>query len=258
MNTLKNVISENQTIENLFNQLKNVDGISLTENQKLIKSKTPKQKILFSISKEIEILKNKDKLFLKTFKKGDSYINKKGETEYYKNDGYHLNSENLILNSNDMSDYLSTLCDKYPIISIEDGMSEDDWIGWGILTEQLGKSIQLVGDDLFVTNTKLLQQGIDKKIANSVLIKVNQIGTLTETFNTINLAKKADYSTVISHRSGETEDTMIADIAVAFNAMQIKTGSLSRSERISKYNQLLRIEELFDDKAIYAGLSAFD
>ena len=179
-------------------------------------------------------------------------------TEYYKNDGYHLNSENLILNSNDMSDYLSTLCDKYPIISIEDGMSEDDWIGWGILTEQLGKSIQLVGDDLFVTNTKLLQQGIDKKIANSVLIKVNQIGTLTETFNTINLAKKADYSTVISHRSGETEDTMIADIAVAFNAMQIKTGSLSRSERISKYNQLLRIEELFDDKAIYAGLSAFD
>jgi enolase len=179
-------------------------------------------------------------------------------TEYYKNDGYHLNSENLILNSNQMTDYLSSLCDKYPIISIEDGMSEVDWDGWAEITNQLGKNIQLVGDDLFVTNPKILQQGIDKKIANSVLIKVNQIGTLTETFKTINLAKHAGYSTVISHRSGETEDTTIADIAVAFNAMQIKTGSMSRSERVSKYNQLLRIEELLGMNAIYSGLSAFN
>jgi enolase len=179
-------------------------------------------------------------------------------SEYYKNDGYHLNSENLILNSNQMTDYLSSLCDKYPIISIEDGMSEVDWDGWAEITNQLGKNIQLVGDDLFVTNPKILQQGIDKKIANSVLIKVNQIGTLTETFKTINLAKHAGYSTVISHRSGETEDTTIADIAVAFNAMQIKTGSMSRSERVSKYNQLLRIEELLGMNAIYSGLSAFN
>jgi enolase len=178
-------------------------------------------------------------------------------TEYYKNDVYHLNSENLSLNSSQMTDYLSTLCDKYPIISIEDGMSEDDWDGWETLTKNLGKSIQLVGDDLFVTNPKILKKGIDKKIANSILIKVNQIGTLTETFRTINLAKSAGYSTVISHRSGETEDTMIADIAVAFNAMQIKAGSMSRSERVSKYNQLLRIEELLEGKARYSGLSAF-
>ena len=178
-------------------------------------------------------------------------------TEYYKNDSYNLNSENLTLNSNQMTDYLSTLCDKYPIISIEDGMSEDDWVGWEALTKKLGKNIQLVGDDLFVTNPKILQQGIDKKIANSVLIKVNQIGTLTETFKTISLAKNAGYSTVISHRSGDTEDTMIADIAVALNAMQIKTGSMSRSERISKYNQLLRIEELLGDKSKYSGLSPF-
>ena len=179
-------------------------------------------------------------------------------TEYYKNDEYHLTSENLTLDSGQMTDYLSILCDKYPIISVEDGMSEDDWSGWATLTEKLGKNIQLVGDDLFVTNPKILQQGIDKKIANSVLIKVNQIGTLTETFKTINLAKNAGYSTVISHRSGETEDTIIADIAVAFNAMQIKTGSMTRSERISKYNQLLRIEELLGDKVKYSGLSAFD
>ena len=179
-------------------------------------------------------------------------------TEYYKNDEYHLTSENLTLDSGQMTDYLSILCDKYPIISVEDGMSEDDWSGWATLTEKLGKNIQLVGDDLFVTNPKILQQGIDKKIANSVLIKVNQIGTLTETFKTINLAKNAGYSTVISHRSGETEDTTIADIAVAFNAMQIKAGSMSRSERISKYNQLLRIEELLGDKVKYSGLSAFD
>ena len=178
-------------------------------------------------------------------------------TEYYKNDGYRLNSENLFLNSNQMTDYLSALCDNYPIISIEDGMSEDDWSGWEALTKKLGKNIQLVGDDLFVTNPKILQQGIDKKVANSVLIKVNQIGTLTETFKTINLAKSEGYSTVISHRSGETEDTMIADIAVAFNAMQIKTGSMSRSERISKYNRLLRIEEFLGEKPKYSGLSPF-
>ena len=179
-------------------------------------------------------------------------------TEYFKNNKYYLASENLTLNSNEMVDYLNILCDKYPIISIEDGMSENDWDGWTMLTEKIGKNIQLVGDDLFATNPKVLQQGVDKNIANSILIKVNQIGTLTETFKTINLAKNANYSTVISHRSGETEDTIIADIAVAFNAMQIKTGSMSRSERISKYNQLLRIEELLNNKENYAGLSAFD
>jgi len=148
-------------------------------------------------------------------------------TEYFKNNKYYLASENLTLNSNEMVDYLNILCDKYPIISIEDGMSENDWDGWTMLTEKIGKNIQLVGDDLFATNPKVLQQGVDKNIANSILIKVNQIGTLTETFKTINLAKNANYSTVISHRSGETEDTIIADIAVAFNAMQIKTGSMS-------------------------------
>ena len=179
-------------------------------------------------------------------------------TEYYKNNKYHLTSENLALNSNQMVDYLHTLCNKYPILSVEDGMSEDDWDGWASITNRLGKNTQLVGDDLFVTNPKILKQGIDKKIANSVLIKVNQIGTLTETYQTINLAKSAGYSTVISHRSGETEDTTIADIAVAFNAMQIKTGSMSRSERIAKYNQLLRIEELLGASAIYSGLAAFN
>jgi len=179
-------------------------------------------------------------------------------TEYYKNDKYHLTSESLTLNSNHMVDYLYNLCNKYPILSIEDGMSEDDWEGWASLTNKLGKDIQLVGDDLFVTNPRILQQGINKNIANSVLIKVNQIGTLTETFQTINLAKSAGYSTVISHRSGETEDTSIADIAVAFNAMQIKTGSMSRSERVAKYNQLLRIEEILGTNAIYSGLSGFN
>ena len=156
-----------------------------------------------------------------------------------------------------MIDYLSGWCDKYPIISIEDGLSEFDWEGWLLLTERMGKNVQLVGDDLFVTNPKILKQGIDKKIANSVLIKVNQIGSLSETFETINLAKKANYTAVISHRSGETEDTTIADLAVATNAMQIKTGSMSRSERVAKYNQLLRIEEFLGSRAKYAGLSAF-
>ena len=179
-------------------------------------------------------------------------------TEYYKNNKYNLTSENLALKSNQMVDYLHTLCGKFPILSIEDGMSEDDWDGWACLTDRLGKNTQLVGDDLFVTNPEILQQGIDKNIANSVLIKVNQIGTLTETYQTINLAKSAGYSTVISHRSGETEDTTIADIAVAFNAMQIKTGSMSRSERIAKYNQLLRIEEILGANAFYSGLSAFN
>ena len=178
-------------------------------------------------------------------------------TEFFKSDNYFLDSENLSLNSSEMSDYLAVWCDKYPIISIEDGMSEFDWKGWKALTERLGKYVQLVGDDLFVTNPKILKEGIEKNVANSVLIKVNQIGTLTETFETIRMAKKAGYTSVISHRSGETEDTTIADIAVAMNTMQIKTGSMSRSERIAKYNQLLRIEEYLDDKAAYAGLSAF-
>jgi len=179
-------------------------------------------------------------------------------SEYYKEGRYNLTSENLTFNANQMVDYLHTLCDKFPIISVEDGMSEDDWDGWAYLTDKLGKNIQLVGDDIFVTNPRILQQGIDKNVANAVLIKVNQIGTLTETYQTINLAKSAGYSTVISHRSGETEDTTIADIAVAFNAMQIKTGSMSRSERTAKYNQLLRIEELLGVDAIYSGLSAFN
>ena len=178
-------------------------------------------------------------------------------TEFYRDDMYHLDSEKISLNSSQMADYLSTWCDKYPIISIEDGMSEFDWSGWGTLTDKLGQNIQLVGDDLFVTNPKILNEGIERKVANSVLIKVNQIGTLTETFETIKMAKNANYTAVISHRSGETEDTTIADIAVAMNAMQIKTGSMSRSERVAKYNQLLRIEEYLGDKAKYAGLSAF-
>jgi len=156
-----------------------------------------------------------------------------------------------------MVNYLESWCDKYPIISIEDGLDENDWDGWKILTEKLGKKIQLVGDDLFVTNPKILKEGIEKKIANSVLIKVNQIGTLTETLETIKLAQENNYTAVISHRSGETEDTTISDLAVGTNAMQIKTGSMSRSERVAKYNQLLRIEEELEDKAKYAGLDAF-
>jgi len=178
-------------------------------------------------------------------------------SEYYQDGKYLLKSENMSLDSKQMTDYLSSLCDKYPIISIEDGMDENDWDGWEVLTNRLGHDIQLVGDDLFVTNSKILEQGIKKNIANSILIKVNQIGTLTETFEAIKLAKKANYSSVISHRSGETEDTIIADIAVAKNTMQIKTGSMSRSERTAKYNQLLRIEEMMGLKINYAGLKAF-
>jgi enolase len=152
---------------------------------------------------------------------------------------------------------LSTWCDKYPIISIEDAMHEGDWEGWKILTDALGKRVQLVGDDLYVTNTKILKEGIQKGIANSILIKINQIGTLTETFAAIEMAKRAGYTAVISHRSGETEDSTIADIAVGMNALQIKTGSLSRSDRMAKYNQLLRIEEDLGDIASYPGREAF-
>ena len=178
-------------------------------------------------------------------------------SEFYKNGMYHLESEGLQLSSAQFTDYLATWVDKYPIISIEDGMSEHDWDGWKLLTDRMGKNVQLVGDDLFVTNAKILREGIQKGVANSVLIKVNQIGTLTETFQTIETAKRAGYTSVISHRSGETEDTTIADISVATNALQIKTGSLSRSERIAKYNQLLRIEEELGDATSYAGIDAF-
>jgi len=156
-----------------------------------------------------------------------------------------------------MIDVLAAWCDRYPIVSIEDGMSEHDWDGWKLLTDRLGKDVQLVGDDNFVTNTKLLKQGIDKGVANSILIKINQIGTLSETFSAITMANRARYTAVISHRSGETEDSMIADIAVGMNAGQIKTGSLSRSDRIAKYNQLLRIEEDLGDAARYPGRAAF-
>ena len=178
-------------------------------------------------------------------------------SEFYKDGKYHLESEGLQLSSAQFTDYLATWVDKYPIISIEDGMSEHDWDGWKLLTDRMGKNVQLVGDDLFVTNAKILREGIAKGVANSVLIKVNQIGTLTETFQTIETAKRAGYTSVISHRSGETEDTTIADISVATNALQIKTGSLSRSERIAKYNQLLRSEEEVGDATSYAGMSAF-
>jgi enolase len=178
-------------------------------------------------------------------------------SEFYKDGKYDLSGEGLQLTSVEFADYLANLVDKYPIVSIEDGMHEGDWEGWAILTEKLGKKIQLVGDDLFVTNTKILKEGIEKNIANSILIKVNQIGTLTETFAAIEMAKRAGYTAVISHRSGETEDSTIADIAVGTNAGQIKTGSLSRSDRIAKYNQLIRIEEDLGDVASYPGRSAF-
>jgi enolase len=178
-------------------------------------------------------------------------------SEFYKDGKYHLAGEGLQLSSSEFTDYLGNLADKFPIVSIEDGMHEGDWDGWATLTQRLGKKIQLVGDDLFVTNTKILKEGIQKGIANSILIKINQIGTLTETFAAIEMAKRANYTSVISHRSGETEDTTIADIAVGLNAGQIKTGSLSRSDRIAKYNQLLRIEEDLGDVASYPGKSTF-
>lgn len=178
-------------------------------------------------------------------------------SEYFSDGKYHLSSDGLNLTSAQFADYLASWVDKYPIISIEDGMSELDWNGWELLTNRLGKAVQLVGDDIFVTNTRILQEGIKRNIANAILIKVNQIGTLTETLAAIEMAKCAGYTAVISHRSGETEDTTIADIAVATNALQIKTGSLSRSDRLAKYNQLLRIEEDLGDMARYAGRGAF-
>ncbi len=178
-------------------------------------------------------------------------------SEFYKDGKYHLESEGLALTSEQFCDYLATWVDKYPIISIEDGMAENDWDGWKILTKRLSGSVQLVGDDIFVTNTRILREGIRQGIANSVLININQIGSLTETFAAIELAKRSGYTAVVSHRSGETEDTTIADIAVATNAMQIKTGSMSRSDRLAKYNQLLRIEEELGDMAVYAGREAF-
>jgi enolase len=178
-------------------------------------------------------------------------------SEFFKDGKYHLEAEGLQLDAAQWTDMLATWVDKYPIISIEDGMAEGDWDGWKHLTERLGKKVQLVGDDLFVTNTKILREGIDKGIANSILIKINQIGTLSETFAAMEMAKRANYTAVISHRSGETEDSTIADIAVGTNAGQIKTGSLSRSDRMAKYNQLLRIEEDLGDVAQYPGRSAF-
>lgn len=176
-------------------------------------------------------------------------------SEFYdaKEKKYLLKSENMALSSEEMVEYYAGLVKKYPIVSIEDGLAEDDWDGWKIMTEKLGSEIQLVGDDLFVTNTERLQRGIEEGITNSILIKVNQIGTLTETFEAVEMAKRAGFTTVISHRSGETEDSTIADIAVATNAGQIKTGSASRSDRIAKYNQLLRIEELLGEIAVFPG-----
>jgi enolase len=178
-------------------------------------------------------------------------------SEFHKDGKYILASEKLELSSAGFTDYLATLAGKYPIISIEDGMAEGDWDGWKLLTDKLGKTTQIVGDDLFVTNPKILREGIAKGIANSILIKINQIGTLTETFAAVEMAKRAGYTNVISHRSGETEDSTIADIAVGLNAGQIKTGSLSRSDRIAKYNQLLRIEEDLGDSVTYPGLDTF-
>jgi enolase len=178
-------------------------------------------------------------------------------SEFYKDGKYHLEGEGLVLDARGFTDLLSTWCDKYPIVSIEDGMHEGDWDGWAHLTGALGRKVQLVGDDLFVTNTRILREGIAKGIANSILIKINQIGTLTETFAAIEMAKRAGYTAVVSHRSGETEDSTIADIAVGTNALQIKTGSMSRSDRIAKYNQLLRIEEDLGDVASYPGRDAF-
>ena len=178
-------------------------------------------------------------------------------SEFYEDGKYNLSGEGQVFNSEGFAEYLKGLTQRYPIISIEDGLDESDWDGWKILTDKIGEKIQLVGDDLFVTNTKILKEGIDKKIANSILIKFNQIGTLTETLEAIQMAKAAGYTAVISHRSGETEDSTIADLAVGTSAGQIKTGSLCRSDRVSKYNQLLRIEEQLNGKAKYNGRSEF-
>jgi len=179
-------------------------------------------------------------------------------SEFYADRKYNLVSENRSLSSEEFVDYLANWVENYPIISIEDGMDENDWDGWDLPTKKVGDKVQLVGDDLFVTNSSILTKGIENNIANSILIKVNQIGTLTETFQAMKMAKKAGYTSVMSHRSGETEDTTIADLAVATGCGQIKTGSLSRSDRLAKYNRLLRIEEQLGDQAIYPGLDAFN
>ncbi len=178
-------------------------------------------------------------------------------SEMYEDGKYNLAGEGKVMTAEQMIDYYEDLLGKYPIISIEDGLAEDDWDGWQQLTERLGAKVQLVGDDLFVTNTERLQRGIEQKAGNAILIKVNQIGTLTETLDAIEMAKRAGYTAVVSHRSGETEDTTIADIAVAMNAGQIKTGAPSRTDRVAKYNQLLRIEDELQEAAIYPGLDAF-
>ncbi|WP_298332864.1 phosphopyruvate hydratase [Asticcacaulis sp.] len=176
-------------------------------------------------------------------------------TEFFKDEKYHLEGEGKVLSREEMVDYLANLADKFPICSIEDGMSEDDFEGWALLTERLGDRLQLVGDDLFVTNPSRLETGIVEGLANSILVKVNQIGTLSETMDAVDMAHRSGYTSVMSHRSGETEDSTIADLAVALNCGQIKTGSLARSDRLAKYNQLLRIESILDDEAVYAGLS---
>lgn len=178
-------------------------------------------------------------------------------SEFYRDGRYHLTSENKRFTASEFTDYLADLVDRYPIITLEDGMDEGDWEGWKGLTDKLGGRVQLVGDDLFVTNTQILREGIDRGVANAILIKPNQIGTLTETLQAIEMADKAGYAAVISHRSGETEDSTIADLAVATTASQIKTGSLSRSDRVAKYNQLLRIEEQLGERAVYPGVKAF-
>jgi len=178
-------------------------------------------------------------------------------SEFYKDGYYHLESDKRHLTSEEYADFLADWADRFPILSIEDGMAENDWDGWSSLTERLSKRVQLVGDDLFVTNTEILQKGIDRGVANSILIKVNQIGTLSESLAAIDMARKAGYTAIISHRSGETEDPYIADLAVATNVGQIKTGSMSRSDRVAKYNQLLRIEELLGNASHYAGRGAF-
>lgn len=178
-------------------------------------------------------------------------------SEFYKDGKYHLAGEGKVKTAAEMVEYYAELCEKYPIYSIEDGLAEEDWEGWNLLTERLGKTVQLVGDDLFVTNTERLSRGIKEDTANAILIKVNQIGTLTETFDAIEMAKRAGYTAVISHRSGETEDSTIADIAVAVNAGQIKTGAPARSERVAKYNQLLRIEDMLAETAQYRGSDVF-
>jgi enolase len=177
-------------------------------------------------------------------------------SEFYRDGAYHLEGEGRVLSSDELVDYWVDLCGRYPIVSLEDGMAEEDWDGWATLTSRLGDKVQLVGDDIFVTNTTLLQKGITRGIANSILVKLNQIGTLSETLDTVRLANLNRYSVVISHRSGETEDVTIADVAVATNAGQIKTGAPARSDRVAKYNQLLRIEEQLGDQARFVGASS--